>query len=357
MLGTQSAGTGPSDSDTRAGVRAALRAHPVRLALSVLAAILVLVPVILLTTPLFDAPIDVRPDPTTSYAEAMERARALEAADGPDVADECRSRVLGRGERTERAVVLLHGFTNCPAQFALIAQAYADAGYNVVVPRLPGHGERDRLTTALSDFTVGDVVDVGDTAVDIAAGLGDEVVAVGLSGGGTLAGWLARERDEVSEAVLLAPLVVPKVLPEIAVAPVSRAFRYVPDLYWWWDGDQKEALATPPYAYPRYSLRSIGAFLALGRAIQTDSPRTTTLERLVVVTNENDAAISNAAVGPVAEALSEGDVDVTVEVLPESLGYRHDLVSPEGENADDLEAIYARLGPLLGLPDLAAVTR
>jgi len=35
-------------------------------------------------------------------------------------------------------------------------------------------------------------------------------------------------------------------------------------------------------------------------------------------------------------------------------GFKHDVVDPEGENADRLDEIYPILGPLLGLPDLSA---
>jgi hypothetical protein len=44
-------------------------------------------------------------------------------------------------------------------------------------------------------------------------------------------------------------------------------------------------------------------------------------------------------------------------VFAEDLGYRHDLVDPEGENAEQLDDIYATLGPLLGIPGLAQALR
>lgn len=316
-------------------------------------AVLLAVAALLLFTPVLDDPIDVEAAPAGGYEEAVLRADALRAADGPEVADECRSRVDVQGRRTAHAVVLLHGYTNCPAQFAAVADAYAAKGWSVVVPRLPGHGEADRMTRALSGISPGELVDAAEEATDIAAGLGEEVTVVGLSGGGTLTAWLASERDDVAEAVLIAPLVAPKVLPEFTVGPVSRAFRFTPDVYLWWDGEKKESLAEPPYAYPRYSLRSLGAFLAVGRAAQQPPERTTTLGRLVVVTNENDAAVSNAGVDRVAAALTVPGVDREDLVLPAALGWRHDLVDPRGENADVLPEIYARIGPLLGLDDLA----
>ena len=340
-------------SSAPAGRRPFARRHPVLTGvLGLVGAVLVAVALVVLT-PLFDARISADPDPATSYAHAMEKAEDLLGADGPEIDPRCRSRVYDQGETTDRAVVLLHGYTNCPQQFEAIAEAYAEAGYSVVVPRLPGHGYSDRLTRALSEVDPGRLVDVGDQAVDIAAGLGDEVAVVGLSGGGTVAGWLAANRSEVTDATLIAPLVVPKVLPEFAVAPVARAFRFAPDVYLWWDGALKEELADPPYAYPRYSLRSLGAFLAVGRDAQSGPPPES-LQRLVVVTNDNDSAVSNAGVEELADAITGPQVERVEQEFSADLQYRHDLVDPEGENADSLVDIYPVLGPLLGLPELSA---
>ena len=326
-----------------------------------LLALVLVVAAVVVFTPLLDRDLATDASPATTFDEAITLADDLRAADGDDVNPVCRSRVYDQGERSDVAVVLLHGYTNCPQQWDAIAQAYVDAGFSVVVPRLPGHGEQDRLTRALSDIGPDDLVATGDLAVDIAAGLGDEVWVAGLSGGGTLAGWLAAERDEISTAVLIAPLVAPKVLPEFAVAPVSRAFRFTPDESLWWDSGLKEQLATPPYAYPRYTLRSLGAFLAVGRATQHTEPRRETpLERLVVVTNENDAAVSNAGVYDVERqleqllALDQPGVDRIDYVFADDLQYKHDVIDPQGENAENLDEIYPVLGPLIGLDDLSA---
>ncbi len=306
---------------------------------------------VLLFTPVTDGALDANPRPTTGYAEAMSRAEELLGADRADVDERCRSRVVDQGRRTDRAVVLLHGYTNCPQQFDAVAQAYAAQGYSVVVPRLPSHGLADRLTTALSDVTPAEIVATGDFAVDIAAGLGQEVSVVGLSGGGTLAAWLGQHRDEVTEAALIAPLVIPKVVPERLVGPVARLGRFTPDIYLWWDGDQRENLASPPYAYPRYSLRSLGAFLAVGRAaLQAEDSREEPLDRLVVVLNENDSAVNNRGVIEAADAIP---AILTIEYdFPSGLGYRHDLVDPEGENAERLGDIYPVLAELLELEKL-----
>ena len=303
-------------------------------------------------TPVLDGDLESRPAPATDHAQAMTLAADLKAADGPEVNPLCGTQVLDHGERTQRSVVLLHGYTNCPQQFSVMAKAYYDAGYNVVLARIPEHGMADRMTRALSGLDPEDLTAFADSTVDIASGLGDRVSVVGLSAGGTLAAWLAAQRDDVAEVALLAPLMVPKVLPETTVGPVSRLGGVLPDFYLWWDGKLKEQLATPPYAYPRYSIHSLGSLLAVGRRAQGRVDRTVPLERLLVVTNDNDGAVKNAAVARVADRLGDHATERVDHVFPEDLGYKHDLVDPQGENAADLAAIYDTLGPLLGIPEL-----
>lgn len=331
------------------------RRHPWLTALMGLALAWTLVVVVVLFTPILDGDISSK-GRQLNYEQATQAAAELtDPTDGTSAAIDarCASEVLERGERTAQSVLLLHGYTNCPAQFRRLAQAYYDAGYNVLSLRLPAHGHSDRLTRAMSDLTPADLADATDNAMDIAAGLGDEVTVVGLSAGGTLAAWLAAQRDDVNTAVLIAPLMVPKVLPNQTVAPLARAARYLPDYYVWWDGDLKSELASPPYAYPRFSIRSMGAILALGLRAQNAVTREVPLDRLVLITTENDAAVSNAAVTSMADKLQPMALEtVTVHFSAES-GYSHDLIDPSGDNSAVIDEVYAEIGPAMGIPQLA----
>jgi len=303
-------------------------------------------------TPVLDGDLSSHPAAATSHEQGAALAAQLLSDDGPEVNPECRSIVIDSGERAARSVVLLHGFTSCPAQFRAMAQAYARAGYNVVVPRLPGHGLSDRLTGAPSEVTPQSLADATDRAIDIAAGLGGRVTVVGLSGGGALAAWAGAHRDDVTEADVIAPLMLPKAIPGLAVAPIARVARYAPDYYLWWDGEKRETLASPPYAYPRYSLRSLGAFLALGRDAQLHVTRTVPLERLLVVTNANDGAVSNDPLDSYERAMAPVTEQLDTYEFPADLGYKHDVVTVDGENAASIDQLYATLGDLLGLPGL-----
>lgn len=303
-------------------------------------------------TSLYDRELHSNPNPAISYDEAKQRLGEL-LAEADEINPVCASQVFDHGHRTQRSVVLLHGYTNCPAQFRQIAAAYHAAGYNVVSLRLPGHGYADRLTKVMTALYPADLTERADAAVDIAVGLGERVSVVGLSAGGTLAAWLAAQRDDVAEAVLIAPLMVPKILPHITVAPVARAARYLPDIYIWWDQKLKGALMSPPYAYPRFSIRSMGALLAIGRYAQSHITRTTPLERLVVITTDEDIAVSKAAVYEMAERLRPVTDQFEDINFPSSDGYSHDLIDPTGDNRESITAIYERIGPPMGIPGLA----
>ena len=74
------------------------------------------------------------PRPAAAYEEAP-RIEKLKTRDGAEI---IRPTIfLDRGSRTATAAVLFHGFTNNPEQFERIGQASFDAGYDVLIPRLP----------------------------------------------------------------------------------------------------------------------------------------------------------------------------------------------------------------------------
>lgn len=282
----------------------------------------------------------------------MSRAAALLARDDMKVEPRCVSRIIDHGHRTEKCVVLLHGFTSCPQQWSLIARALAREGNSVVVPRLPGHGMADRLTDAPSDVHPEDLKTAGDEAVDIAAGLGEQVTVMGLSGGGAVAAWLASHRDDVAEAVLVAPMIVPKVVPEVLAGPLSKFPEHGVDIYLWWDPRRREELATPPYAYPRYSVRTLAALLAVGHEAATIT-REVPLQRLTTITNDNDSAVNNHAIAELVESLAVIALERVELVFGADRGLKHDIIDPEGENGARIEEIYGEIGPYLGLAALA----
>ena len=101
--------------------------------------------------------------------------------------------------------LVVHGFTGSPKSMRPWAQALADAGLTVRLPRLPGHGSswQDMALTRWEDW-YGEV----DRAFTELAGRCEDVFVCGLSMGGSLALRLAELRgDAVRGLVLVNPSV------------------------------------------------------------------------------------------------------------------------------------------------------
>src|SRR6266516_4707399 len=99
----------------------------------------------------------------------------------------------------------MHGMTNCPQQFVELAPLFFAQGYNVLIPRMPYNGLADCDTDELKNLTAVDLRDSCNTMVDIAHGLGDHIIYVGMSVGGMMAAWVAQYRADVDKAILIAP--------------------------------------------------------------------------------------------------------------------------------------------------------
>lgn len=288
--------------------------------------------------------------PVSTYADALKRVAALKARDDATIANG--TLFLGQGSKVTTAVVIFHGYTNNPKQFSKIAADYHAAGYNVLVPRLPGHGKADLLTNALSEATAGAYARTVDEAIDIAPGLGDHVQVVGLSGGGTMALWAAYNRNEVDRVVAIAPLMLPYSIPDAVVKPFTVFARMIPDIHIWWDPINQAADNVPPHRYPRLSVRSFAALLDLSFHIsETEPQRTTKLTEVVLINNEADFAVDlSYATTLVKSHFAPLAARTRIVTMPVRKGFAHDLIDPAGANAPHIAEIYARLYPVLGIP-------
>lgn len=326
-----------------------------RLLVTVLALVLVAVVAggVLLFTPILDPNLTSHPDPVSDYQAAAARIDAVldEERQLPLITNGGSISLL-RGERTKKVVVIFHGYTNTPYEFRLLARAYADEGYNVWVPRLPHHALADKMTDEFSRITAEELVTFADDQLDIAAGLGEDVMTLGLSGGGSLALWSALERHEVTRAVLISPLLQPNGYQEWMIPPMVRALRLSPvDSYAWWNAD-KGADNVEGMIYPRYSLKGIAAVLGIqlwaeDRVLQTSEP---VAGRILLIRNDGDPSIDGAFNERLAATLVPAD-RLEVFRIPASAGLSHDIVCPDPEFATDAQVseAYRQLSDALDL--------
>jgi carboxylesterase len=110
------------------------------------------------------------------------------------------------GDRRAGAVVL-HGFTGNPSSVRGLAQALADQGFHVEMPRLPGHGTviGDMLPTRWPDWA-----GEAEAAYQRIRERADRIVVAGLSMGGALALRLGADHPDVAGLVCVNPVTQPQ---------------------------------------------------------------------------------------------------------------------------------------------------
>ncbi len=82
-------------------------------------------------------------------------------------------------ERSDWAVVWFHGYTSSPFQFRKLGSLCHELGANVLIPRVPFHGQMDAVTDETQSLTAQILQETIHECVDIAVGLGHKVIVGG----------------------------------------------------------------------------------------------------------------------------------------------------------------------------------
>jgi len=231
-------------------------------------------------------------------------------------------------KRTARCVVLLHGFTNNPRQYAKLGPYLHDAGYNVIAPRFAYHGFRDRMTTALARLTMNDLIETTVKAVTLAASAGKRVDVAGISLGGAIAAWLA-PRVAIHTAVAIAPFFGIKPIYGRANDALGSILERLPNAFMWWDPIHKEQ-QLPRHGYPRFSTHALGQTIKL--SAETENAGWRKSGRVIGLLNANDPIVNNAFATRRLEALRTRGLDVRIEFRAD-LPKQHDIIEPTLEGA------------------------
>jgi carboxylesterase len=286
---------------------------------------------------------DVRshPHPARTFDDAIARAHAVIAADDSIVAAGGATILRVHGRRAPRAVVLLHGFTDSPRQFAALADSLFARGDNVLVPRLPHHAERGKTVAALSQLTASELCRLADASIDIAAGLGDSVIVLGLSAGGTLALWSAEHRPEVKRVVVVAPALEAAHIPSVLERPLVNLGAHVPNV-----SRRATADSARPDRDPGFATHGLAAVLRLGMAVRRDAERDAPGRAAVLfLVNANDHTVKTGPVLDLADGWAHQAVPVSVYEFPDSLQLPHNIVDAIQRPGNDA-AVYPVLEAL-----------
>jgi alpha-beta hydrolase superfamily lysophospholipase len=258
----------------------------------------------------------------------MQIAQGLKDLDGPNVNPQCHTRLYTHGLRTDNALVLLHGFTNCPQQFDALGHQFYERGWNVFIPRYPRHGYTDRLNTTIAELRSDHLLAVANRAAEAGAALGERLTVAGLSLGGILTGVVAQNRDDVSRAVLIAPMLGLRPIPGPALNALSRVAKRIPNFYVWWDRRQKDRIG-PPYGYPRFSTHAYAALFETGRLLVAAARKSAPRSRdIAVVTNAAEPRLDNRFTYRLVESWRAHGANVETYEFPASDRLPHDLIDP-----------------------------
>jgi pimeloyl-ACP methyl ester carboxylesterase len=298
-------------------------------------------------------PLLTRPRPVQSYAEALARLEQLTAnvytTDRAEIKPPCVTRLFLHDKKMPRALVFFHGFTNCPQQFVQLSERYHQQGCNVIIPRMPFHGMKDRKQ--MKHLTAEDLAMLLDDAIDIAQGLGDEVVVVGLSGGGTLATWAAQFRNDVDRVVIIAPWLSVPFAPNWLVYSVVWLVLVLPDFYVWWDPIRREKRDWGvPHAYPGFSSHAMGQMMRLGATVlKTSRTQPPAARSVVMVTNAADKTVDNQICYEIVGRWQANGGNITSYEFPAELKLIHDCIDPV-QPQEQVASVYPVLYELIDTP-------
>lgn len=291
-----------------------------------------------------------QPRPASDYAEAMTRFEAIRAGETGAINPRCHTRLLSHHEKTEQAVLFLHGLTNCPQQFYKLGLSFYKLGYNVLIARLPYHGLADRLTTDLVSLKAKDLAVHTDMVVNIGRGLGRQVVLVGFSTGGVMASWAAQQRGDIDRAVIVSPFFTYRFIPGFLSKPVNKLVLKLPNIFMWWHPWRKASFG-PHYTYPRYPSHALAEVVRLGHYTRDQARQSPPKAgHVVMILNPHDPGVNNqVARETTIHWRKNGYEQFEVYEFNKVLRLPHDIIDP-GASEQNTTLVHPTLIQLITRP-------
>jgi esterase/lipase len=258
---------------------------------------------------------------------------------------------LHDGPAPKGTLIMYHGFTAGSWQFEPLAKKAFDDGYNVVIPRLPGHGFKDVKgaedpSQLLDARNWQQYEKFGDQTYEMAKALGGPVGVLGLSVGGDIAMSVA-ERHQVNRVVAYAPFLKPAavggkiadVVHFLDGVTFGLAGRALAKIGWGW-GKQCEidtATGKRP-GHSKFSLGTLYGAAEFGRKVTADAAKIKAPVEYFT-TGADDAADEAAIL--IAFTLDGGTAHSGWYHYPKAEGIPHPMVHPmEDKGKGQTPALY-----------------
>lgn len=297
--------------------------------------------------------------PPDADADALEAWLAASEARHPDVVPGAEKSIVwahADRRRTALSIVYLHGFTATRQEVAPLCDRLAAAlGANLHYTRLTGHG---RAPAALGEAGAEDWLRDAAEALAIGRALGERVIIVGTSTGGTLALWLAQraEADDIAAQILISPNLGPH---DERATLLAGPWGYqlqrllIGEEYRWQPANERQA----KYWTWRYPARALVPMMALVKMVRGSPLETITVPTLVIH-SPRDTVVSPARIEAAYERL--GAAYKRIVKIEDSEDRAHhvlagDILAPGGTDAL-LTTMLAFLSPLALQPESAPRT-
>ena len=200
------------------------------------------------------------------------------------VRENCRSRFFLHSSPSPKVCLFLHGFTATPEQFVPIGEAFFKAGYNVLIPLLPGHGLAGNWDRSHPPPLPKDSQPYQQFSLywlQQAQALG-KVILGGLSSGSTICAWLALERpQQIDRALLFAPYLS-------SSNKLVDLFVQILNIYFEWKTEPGKA----HFGYDGFLMPALEVFLDMGEDV-LNRARQSVAAPMLIVSSQSDRAVSS----------------------------------------------------------------
>lgn len=217
----------------------------------------------------------------TTTAAIIDQAKNRENA-LPIRHEKCRSKFYFHPHPTPKVCLFFHGFTAGPYQFEPLGEALFQAGYNVLVPLMPGHGVAGDWN-GNNPPPLPEDLDIYKRVVlewfQQAKVLGKQLVIGGYSNNGILAAWLALEYpQEIYRTLVFAPYLSGSNI------VVDWLVETLPFYYEWFNKDNPGN-----FGYKGFRIPALRIFLDMGQEI-LERAKNTPAAPMLIVSSEGDQA-------------------------------------------------------------------
>ena len=235
--------------------------------------------------------------------------------------------------KSDKAVLLVHGFTGYPGELTRPAEDLFDKGHDVFVPRLPGHGTcgKDFLASSHNDW-----IKAADNAVTDLLSRYREVSVVGHSMGGAIAAILMERHSDIKRGVLCCPGIEIGFLDEKTVKALSFISRFIKKMKKEWHSDERyhlhyeDAPGDDLYLGKEYwshtYTRQVLSLKAIGDEAKRDLGKIKS--PVLIIGGEKDELIPASSLSSIKDRIGD---NTSLHIVPQGVHYIYYDITPEAE--------------------------